>query len=253
MIMNSRRRGVTSWRLVRALRRQLSLYPALYLPIRRARKPETVVRRETELLIEGFPRSGNTWAEALIRQCSPREIMLAHHSHAVAHVRYAVTLGVPTVILYRNPDDAVRSYLTLFNNHIDARDAYLDYVAFYEAVLPLSGRGALFVSFEELTRETVEVVDMLNDAFSLDLDSAVVREETGKLAVYQRMDEKAARLGSMGGKSGSRPGHAAEEVVQQRADAATAIEQRKVQASRRRANDIYQRLSAEFSRIDAPA
>ena len=253
MSQPSRRRSLATSRFARALRRNISLYPGLYLPIRKFRKPETVVTRQTELLVEGFPRSGNTWMEALLRSCSERDLRLAHHSHAAGHVKYAVKIGAPTVVLYRDPDDAVRSYLTLYNNSIDARDAYLDYITFYEAVFPLRDKGVLFFSFDEVTQAPSKVIDSINSSFSIGLDSSVIRADGGQESVYKRMDQKAARLGRAQGKSDSRPGNSSEETARQREIAKSAIDRPEVRSQREVAKRTYQKLISEFAGKDPPA
>lgn len=221
------RTGPTTWRAVRALRRELSLSPALYIPWRRWRKPQTVAGPGTALLIEGFPRSGNTWTEALIRHTAA-DIVLAHHSHAAAHVIHAARQGIPVMVLFRDPDAAVQSYLTLFGNRLDARAAYLDYAAFYRATWPLRGPGVQFFSFDDVTSRTPEVIAALNAAFALDLDRGIdVTSEAGRAAVFARMDAKARRVKSHGGPSDSRPGTASgsRAAIKARATAATAAPQ----------------------------
>jgi len=253
MTVHSRRRsGPSHWRATRALRRAIATRPALYMPMRRRAKPETVVTPETALLIEGFPRSGNTWTEAVIRQCAPEDIRLAHHSHAAAHVKHAVALGVPVMVLYRAPDAAVRSWLTLYNNHPAARDGYLDYLSFYRETLPLQGKGVLFFSFEDATQRTGAMVAALNAAFGLGLSEAGLDDEAGRAAIFARMDRKAARLKRADGKSDSRPGNSNAEKERQQALARSAIEVPEAQAARRAAAALFDTMVSSLPRAPEP-
>ena len=174
----------------RTMRRWLSTVPAVYLPLRRLRNSQTVVHPATDLLIEGYPRSANTWTEALIREASAHQLALAHHSHAAAHVMVARKLGVPSVVLFRDPDDAVASFLLLHDNMPDARGAFLDYAHFYKAAWPLRCDVVRFYSFEDVTKRADATIADLALAFDLQLSADGVTRES----VFDRMDEKAARL-----------------------------------------------------------
>lgn len=188
---------------IRALRRWVSTYPPLYIPLRKLRNASTVVTPETDLLIEGFPRSGNTWTEALVREAGQDKLSLAHHSHAAAHVKRAMKIGVPSIILYRNPDDAVASLLALYENKIDAQTGFLEYIQFYAATLSLRGTLVRFYSFEDVTKRSGEVVADIAKAFNLPLDADGLTDG----AVFARMDDKAQRLKRRNtGLSKSRPG-----------------------------------------------
>jgi len=69
------------------------------------------VDRATELVIEGFARSGNTFAVAAFSLAQPRPVRLAHHLHAPAQVLLAARMGIPCIVLVRDPVDAVASRL----------------------------------------------------------------------------------------------------------------------------------------------
>lgn len=60
--------------------------------------------RRSRLCIEGFPRSGNTFAMACLLAIPglARE-EIAHHTHNFANVRRALSLGIPTYVLLRDP------------------------------------------------------------------------------------------------------------------------------------------------------
>lgn len=240
-----KRSGLATWRPFRAIRRFASSQRWLYTPYRRVLKPQTVARVDTELTIEGFPRSGNTWTEAVIRHCGSEDIRLAHHSHAVANVKHAVKLGVPVMVLYRHPDPAVQSYLTLYNNTLDARDGYLDYIAFYRGTLPLQGKGVAFYSFEETTKRTSDMVADLNARFGLDLDHCAVRTEEQHKAVFARMDAKAQAL-RKAKTSQARPDVASDEKKAQKAHASEAIEQPYVQELRAEAIALYNQIRSSL-------
>lgn len=63
---------------------------------------------DTQLCIEGFLRSGNSFAVALVNQHYPG-LAIAHHTHCIAALRLARRHSVPTIVLIRDPLDAIAS------------------------------------------------------------------------------------------------------------------------------------------------
>ena len=201
-------------RFTRKIRTFLSTRPALYIPLRRLRRADSVVTKETELLLEGFPRCGNTWAEMAIRHASQRAIRMAHHSHAAAHVIYAQRYRIPTLIIYREPDAAVKSLLAMKARNMAPEDAYGEYVAFYRAVLSLPREDIIFFSFEDVTQRIGTVLDRLNKRFGFDFSVFDSENEIEKSAVFALMDARAKKIRSDGkAVSRSNPAHYGAEQI----------------------------------------
>src|SRR5207245_9068649 len=93
-------------RLRRVLRDSISAYPSVFLPLARWRYPHKesrVVTRPTELVIEGFARSANTFAVEAFERVQPRPVRIVHHLHAPAHIMPAVSLGSPAIATSTTP------------------------------------------------------------------------------------------------------------------------------------------------------
>jgi hypothetical protein len=233
--------------MMRAARRWLSVYPSVYLPFRAIRRPETVVQRDTDLLIDGFPRSSNTWTEVLIREAGEDRLKLAHHAHAAAHVIKAHRLGVPSVVLFRDPDDAVVSVLTLLENRVDARSTYLDYVRFYKTIWPLRGPDVTFLSFDDLTNRSAEAVAYLAERFGLPLSVARVSDADGGSQVYKRLYETQPDLKILGHSQDGKPEEGASETgARLRAQAREAILSDRVASARAAAREIYAQMHSDL-------
>jgi len=93
-----------------------------------------VVAPGTEAVIEGYPRSGNTFAVAAFRLAQHRPVQLAHHVHAPAQVLEGLRLRLPVMVLIRRPDDAVLS--TVIRARVGIEAALRMYIRFYERILP---------------------------------------------------------------------------------------------------------------------
>jgi hypothetical protein len=146
------------------------------------RRSEVYLTPETEVLIEGYPRSGNSFAEAaFVFAQRPREVVMAHHAHAAGHVLSALAANVPAVVLFRDPIDAAASFIEETEGGISAGVALNEYLQFHS---PLLARQAeiLFVSFEDVTSDFTGLIRRLNNKFSTNFRS------------YEQTDENVAKI-----------------------------------------------------------
>lgn len=223
-----------------SLRRALAGSPRLYLPLRRWRAPGTVLESATDLVIEGFPRSANTWAEAVIRQAAPR-LNLAHHAHAAAHVMAAVQANVPVMVMYRAPDAAIASLLAMYGPRVSARAAFADYAAFYSGVLQLDPARYLPVSFAQITQSPEAVIHHLVQHFDLPLQADAVTGPEARDRILAQM--RAREAGNAHGDAAiCVPGNAARQTPQTQAEVAARLAHPSVQKTRARACAVYARL-----------
>lgn len=236
-------------RALRRLRSFVSTRPFIYLPLRKLRKAKTVVGPDTQLLIEGAPRCGNTWTEALIRYSHEGDICLAHHSHAVAHVKAAVKRGIPSLILYREPDAAIRSFLALkkIPEVVSVNDAFIEYVLFYKHIMRLSREHIVFASFEDVTQRPDLVIEKLNHRFSLRLRSFNATSADERQAVFDLMDRNTPPQGEAGDNySHSNPNHYDEKRAQIVAAAKKAILEPQFAKQRAAAHKVYGQLKSDI-------
>lgn len=105
--------------------------------------------KKTDICIEGFPSSANSFVYNIFRKIRT-DIKIGHHTHSVANVKRALRFGVPTLILYRHPEDAVSSKCARFG--ADPREASLRYAHFYAYILEVSDE-VMLISFEEATEK----------------------------------------------------------------------------------------------------
>jgi hypothetical protein len=112
------------------------------------------VTDETDLIVEGFPRTANSYAVALVNQLLP-DLSIAHHSHSIASIKEGIRLNKAVVILVREPRDTLASYAT---RRIDLRGSNLyknlilgivEYRSFYTFIIKNLDRVEI-VDFEKL-------------------------------------------------------------------------------------------------------
>lgn len=141
---------------------------------------ERVVDGDTDVCIEGYARSANSFAVGAFRRAQPEPVDVAHHSHRPAPVLQAVRRGVPAVVLIRDPVDAVisRRALTLQNHARSEEDGrppttipYVgllrEWIDFYETLEPVRDR-VVVAPFEVVTRDFGSVIEEVNERFGTD-------------------------------------------------------------------------------------
>jgi hypothetical protein len=168
-------------RTIRSRLRARSLvgqYPALYLPLARWKRrrhlryarergiqPEKMgpVFRDTDAVIEGFPRSANTFAATAFELAQTRPVRVARHLHVPSQIIAGARFGIPTIVLIRDPEEAVLS-LSLWTPHVTLEDGLRDYTRFYRRILPYRDRFVV-ATFEEVSTDFGEVIRRLNERF----------------------------------------------------------------------------------------
>ncbi|MDP8956787.1 MAG: hypothetical protein M3N24_07505 [Actinomycetota bacterium] len=137
--------------------------PTLALPLARLRGHGVAFGPDTEIVIEGFPRSANSFAVAAFARAQGRKPQIAHHVHAPAQVIAATRAGVPAIVLIRNPEDAVLEYV-IKKPAIRIGQALRGYARFYEPLLRF--RSAFLPGvFDEVTKDFGTVIRRVNERF----------------------------------------------------------------------------------------
>lgn len=159
----------------------LGQYPSVYLPPARLRHRWVTRRNErdgslayldvspppterrTDVVIEGFPRSANSFAVAAFRLSQPGFVYIAHHHHVASQVLAGIKLGIPTLVLVRNPQDAILSLL-IRHPEISPRQGLADYMHFYG---PLVDHASRFVCarFEDVISDFGAVIRSVNERY----------------------------------------------------------------------------------------
>jgi hypothetical protein len=81
-----------------------AIYFNLFRLLRTRRSVERLVTPDTQLVIEGFPRSGNSFARrafVMAQNESSHKTRIAHHIHVPAQVVRAARWRIPTLVLIR--------------------------------------------------------------------------------------------------------------------------------------------------------
>lgn len=179
----------------------LGNYPRVFLPLVRFKRGTDAVGPGTELVIEGFPRSGNTFAVAAFEFAQPRPVQIAHHLHVPAQIQAATRRRLPVILLLREPEDAVVSYLVM-EPDIPPRQALRHYLRFYSTCLPLVDRMVV-AGFDQVVSDYGEVLRRTNQRFGCSFQE-FVHTDANVASVMRSIEEHTRTLKDSGVTRGER-------------------------------------------------
>jgi hypothetical protein len=153
-----------------------SRFPRLALRAARARGHGVVVTPTTDIVIEGYPRSGNSLAFASLLAAQSGSIRIAHHTHAPANVIAGVHAGIPVLVLIRAPEDAVVGLVSI-KPDLTVVQAMRGYRRFYEPLLPYRDRIVVSRS-EDVVDGSEGMVERINQRFGTSFDAPEVTADS---------------------------------------------------------------------------
>ncbi len=150
------------------------------------------VTRSTAIAIEGFQRSANSFAvnAFLFSQGDNSGVQVASHLHAPTHVRRALKLKVPVLIVIREPDGAILSDL-MKAPHRNVRHAYEGYVDFYTYVFSVLTR-VVVATYDEVTTDFGAVISRVNNFYNTQFRT-FEHTESNVQEVFRRLDDHVLR------------------------------------------------------------
>ena len=179
------------FRLEKGLQIHAGKHPAVFFGLYRMLRKDRarVVTPETQLVIEGFPRSGNSFARVAFNQAQRGKVRIAHGLHVPAQVIRAAQWRIPTLVLIRNPRDAVLSFA--IRDPISVDQALRYYISFYETVERYRDEYVLG-RFEEVTEDFGRVIQRINDKFGTGF-SLFRHDEQNVARVFARMEKNSRK------------------------------------------------------------
>ncbi len=128
-----------------------------------AQARERIVGSHTELVIDGFPGSANSFATAAFRHSQTRPVELAHHMHSPVQIMQAIHLETPVIVTVRDPRGATLS-LTSRWPYLSVAQGLRNYTHFYRKLLPYSDKMVIS-AFERTIKEFDDVIQETNQRF----------------------------------------------------------------------------------------
>ncbi|MFT4572553.1 MAG: hypothetical protein ACI8TX_003173 [Hyphomicrobiaceae bacterium] len=165
---------------------QLDRYPSLFgLQMRLRASRHLAVTPESELCIEGFPRSGNTFAAAAFEHAQGRGVRVGRHVHSPGHVLRALDLGIPTMVVVRKPPDPILS-LVVRQPAVSVAQATRAYVHFYERLLAVRDQ-VIVAPFDVVIDDFGTIIEALNRRFGTSFET-FLGDTASRNAIRQRIE-----------------------------------------------------------------
>jgi hypothetical protein len=184
---------------MQALKNRVQLYvgerPVIFSAVHRLKREfasntTTIGRQEvqptTQLVIEGFPRSANTFAVWAFRHAQSEDVRLAHHFHYPAQVVRAARWQIPILILIRKPTEAVISLV--MKDPLTLEQALRHYISFYRTVAQYRD-ACVLAPFEEVIEDYGAVIERVNNKFGTRF-SVFHHTEENVREVFSRIEER---------------------------------------------------------------
>jgi hypothetical protein len=121
------------------------------------------VTRDTQLVMDGYPRSGNSYARATFQFANGSELPIATHAHSHRMPELGAKRGIPTIVLIRDPRDSIASGRE-FEPTVRVAAQIAAYRRYYQPVLKILDK-VMIVSFEQVTADMGAVIARCNERF----------------------------------------------------------------------------------------
>jgi hypothetical protein len=96
-----------------------------------------LVGKHSRIVIDGFPRSGNSSTVAKFKAAQNQNFHIGHHIHHPFQIERAVRLKIPVIVMIRDPKSAIISlrafgYESLLRHKIGSREALTPFVNLFQ-------------------------------------------------------------------------------------------------------------------------
>ncbi len=142
----------------------------------RNRYRDIVVSKKTIIVVEGFPRSANTFAFHIFRKSLLKMNIdslgkIGHHIHTTAQIKTALKKKIPILVIIRSPEEAIASYILkrYGTNSVKNIEKIIDidlyyWIYFYSMIYKL--RKHLVISdFGEVISKYDKTIEKINERF----------------------------------------------------------------------------------------
>ena len=227
-----------SRRLWLPISRSARLFPVM-VRVQRKRRNRPA-RPDDEIVIDGFPRSANTFSSRAFLFANPGT-RASHHMHAPANILLAVKYGLPTIVVVRTPVDAVMSEV-IRQPRKRLRRGLLEWNSFYDTVLPVLDR-VVVADFATVTTDYSVVIDEVNRRFGTKFVPYRNSPESDE-AVFASIEAGARSRGKSGSRLEAQVPRPSQERGARKAALEAELAQPELRALRDRAEALYARYLA---------
>jgi hypothetical protein len=135
--------------------------PTLAVATARIRRPHHALRRDTAVVIEGYPKSANGFVSHAFKMAQEHSVRVAHTTHASGQVIAGCRRHIPALVLIRPAPNAV-SRTALVRPQISLELLLRGWIRFYRPLIPWRERFAVG-AFAAVTSDLGAVMTAMNE------------------------------------------------------------------------------------------
>lgn len=111
-----------------------------------------------DILLEGFPRSANTFLHRIIRYATKDTLNISHHVHRHEQIIMAMKYNIPSFLLFREPHQAIASYLVRVKGKASVDELLSNYINFAQGSIQAyeKSKEVHFLIFEDIIKSPVK-------------------------------------------------------------------------------------------------
>lgn len=174
----------------------LAQYPELYIPYTHWRDSFSdrgeygghLLEGDTDIIIDGFPRSANSFAVSAFLLAQNHDIKVASHRHDPAQMIAAVKKNIPALLLIRDPKYTTISLIihhyASHYAHASVKQMLKRYLHYYVPLLPYQNY-LVIASFETVTNNFGSVISQVNHKFWTAFEPFAHNQENIKQCFHQ--------------------------------------------------------------------
>lgn len=196
-----------------------------------------LVDKYSELVIDAFWRSGNTFALAALKLTMGPDFQVGHHACTPSQVKMAKKLAIPTLLIIRPPRDTVISCLKW--NPYSPNQWLRTYIRYYEGIADAAD-WACVAEFGELISDFGVVLERLNQRFGTNIGPFDHSDDNVRRCFEMIEQNDRLRFGTVAEAQVSRP---SDERALGRASLEKFYEETTAPHLRKRAGDAFDEIS----------
>ncbi|MCG7893388.1 MAG: hypothetical protein JAZ12_02945 [Candidatus Thiodiazotropha taylori] len=166
--------------------------PYMFVPLYRifGQNKRLLVNERTDIVIEGYPRSGNTFSVLAFQYAQKDTPHIAHHLHASAQVIWAVKKSIPVVVLIREPIDAILSFV-IRDKNVGIDEAIKQYIRFYKSIIPYIN-DIVIAEFDTVISDYGKIIRLINEKYlsTFEVFNHTTENEQKVLELVQKAGEQ---------------------------------------------------------------
>ena len=128
--------------------------------------PENITHNNTDIVVEGYPRMGNSYLYLFIKQINPK-IKISSHTHTIANVKLGISLKKKVIILIRPPLESCASRL-VFQKNLSTMLALKDYFIFY-SYIQKKKKELIIINSNKMFSDNIYLINKLKGIFSKEI------------------------------------------------------------------------------------